>query len=126
MKTPSLNGAHPFTATTVFMCGGLLIWAADFLAVYVIAAIACAKGYASSTVLGIPFVAFVATASTLLALAATVWLVRTAVRRLREQGDGGSRFIYFLAASLGGMALLAIFFNVLPAWLLATECGGGV
>ena len=123
MKMPSLNGAHPFTATTVFMCGGLLIWAADFLAVYVIAAIACAKGFASSTVLGVPFVAFVATVVTLLAVAATVWLVRVAVGQLRAQGERGSRFIYFLAASLGGMALLAIFFNVLPAWLLASECG---
>ena len=123
MKTPSINGAHPFTATTVFMCGGLLIWAADFFFVYVIAAIACAKGYASSTVLGVPFVAFVATVVTLLAAAATVLLVRVAVGQLRAQGERGSRFIYFLAASLGGMALLAIFFNVLPAWLLATECG---
>ena len=123
MKTPSLNAAHPFTATTVFMCGGLLIWAADFLVVYVIAAIACAKGYASSTVLGVPFVAFVASVVTLLAVAATVWVVRVAVGQLRARGERGARFIYFLAASLGGMALLAIFFNVLPAWLLATECG---
>lgn len=123
MKTSSLNGTHPFTATAVYMCGGLLIWAADFLLIYVIAAVACAKGYATNVVAGVPFVAFVSTAVTAVAVVATVWLVRTAVRQLRAQGEQASRFIYFLAASLGGMALLAIFFNVLPAWLLATECG---
>lgn len=116
------DDVHPFTLTTLFMCGGLLIWAADFLLVYVIAAIACAKGYAVDTIAGVPFVAFVATVITLIGIAATVLLLRIAIRKLRAQTQEANRFIYTLTASVAGMATLAMFFNVLPAWLLATEC----
>ena len=116
------EGVHPFTLTTVFICGGLLIWAADFLLVYVIAAVACAKGFAMNTIAGMPFVAFVATIITLVAIVATVLLLRIAIRKLRAQTQEANRFIYTLTASIAGMATLAMFFNVLPAWLLATEC----
>lgn len=120
------QAVHRFTPTTLFICGGLLIWAADFLILYVIAAIACAKGFAALTVAGLPFVAFVGTVLTLLAGVATGLLMRVAIRRLRAAGasDESIRFIYFVAASIGGLAAIAIFFNALPAWLLATECGG--
>jgi uncharacterized membrane protein len=113
-----------FTPTTLIICAGLLIWAADFLIVYVVAAIECAKGFAALTIAGLPFVAFVGTALTLLAGIATGLLMRVAIRRLRAAGAGDEavRFIYFLAASIGGLAAIAIFFNALPAWLLATEC----
>ncbi len=113
---------HPFTLTTLFMCGGLLIWAADFLIVYVIAAIACAKGWVMGTIAGMPFVAFIATVITVIAIAATVLLLRIAIRKLRAQTQEANRFIYTLTASIAGMGTLAMFFNVLPAWLLATEC----
>lgn len=113
---------HPFTLTTLFICGGLLIWAADFVLVYVVAAIACAKGHATDTIAGIPFVAFVATVITIVAIAATLLLLRTAIRRLRAQTQEANRFIYTLTMSIAGMATLAMFFNVVPAWLLAMEC----
>lgn len=114
-----------FTSTTVFICGGLLIWAADFLLLYVVAALACAKGFAHVRVAGLPFVAFFGTLVTLGAMAGTALIVRVAVRRLRAAGDSDRalRFIYLLAGSLGRLALVAIFFNALPAWLLATDCG---
>lgn len=72
MSQRSGDDVHPFTLTTLFMCGGLLIWAVDFLIVYCIAAIACAKGWVMGTIAGMPFVAFVATVVTLIAIAATV------------------------------------------------------
>jgi hypothetical protein len=118
------DAVHHFTPTTLFICGGLLIWAADFLIVYVVAAIACAKGFAAWTIVGLPFVAFVGTATTLLAGIGTGLLMRAAIRRLRAAGesDASVRFIYCLAGSIGALAAIAIFFNALPAWLLATEC----
>lgn len=122
MNAERQDSVHPFTLTTMFICGGLLIWAADFLLVYVIAAIACAKGFASGTIAGVPFVAFVATLITLGAIAATVLLLRIAIRKLRAHTQEANRFIYALTASIAGMAILAMFYNVLPAWLLAGEC----
>lgn len=116
------DSVHPFTLTTVFICGGLLIWAADFLLVYVIAAVACAKGFAMNSIAGMPFVAFVSTVITVVATFSTVLLLRFAIRKLRAQTQEANRFIYTLTASIAGMATLAMFFNVLPAWLLATEC----
>ena len=122
MNKLSGNDVHPFTLTSLFMCGGLLIWAADFLIVYCVAAIACAKGWVMDTVAGMPFVAFVATVVTVIAIAATVLLLLIAIRKVRAHTQDANRFIYTLTASIAGMATLAMFFNVLPAWLLATEC----
>lgn len=116
---------HRFTPTALFVCGGLLIWAADFMIIYVVAAIACARDFAAITIAGLPFVAAFGTALTAGAVAATVLLMGVATRRLRAQGQSEQsvRFIYFLAGAIGGLSLIAILFNALPAWLLATECG---
>ena len=118
---------HRFIPMALFICGSLLIWASDFLAVYVIAALACAKGWAELTVVGLPFVAFIGTMLTLAACIGTLAILRFAVKRLQANGqlDPSMRFIYFLAAAIGMLALIAILYNALPAWLLATECGRG-
>jgi hypothetical protein len=114
-----------FTPTALFVCAGLLIWAADFLLVYVIAAIACAKGFAGVTVLGLPFVAVVGTVLTLAACLATAVVLRIGVRHLQANGSLGQsvRFIYFLAAAIGAISLIAILFNAIPAWVLGAQCG---
>lgn len=115
---------HRFTPTALFICGGMLIWATDFIALYVIAAVACAKGFASLTLAGMPFMVFVGTLLTLAAWAGTIVLLRLGSKRLDENGrlDASQRFIYFLVAAIGMLALIAILYNALPAWLLATEC----
>ncbi len=114
-----------FTPPALFMCGGILIWASNFLAIYVIAAIACAKGWAALTIGGMPFVAFIGTVLTIVAGAGTAFVLRAGLKRLRANGqlDESVRFIYFLAAAIGMLALVAILYNALPAWFLATECG---
>jgi hypothetical protein len=127
MSAEAPREGRRFTPTAVFMCGGILIWATDFLAIYVIAAIAFAKGWAALTVAGMPFVAFVGTALTIAAGAGTVGVLSVGLKRLRANGqlDESVRFLYFLAAAIGMLALVAIFYNALPAWFLATECGRG-
>lgn len=116
---------HRFTPTALFICGGMLIWATDFLALYVIAAIACAKGFASITLAGLPIVAFIGTMLTVCAVVGTIVLLRVGLRRLARNGqlDDSRRFIYFLVSAIGMLALIAILYNALPAWWLATECG---
>ncbi len=123
MSPPSdSSSTHRFTPTALLLCGGLLIWAADFLIVYVVAAVACAKGYAASSIAGVPFVTFIGTSVTLLAGLATAALVRVVLGRWRDRDDGPSGFMYFLALTISLIALLAMFFNVLPVWLLSSEC----
>jgi hypothetical protein len=113
-----------FTPIAIFICAGLLIWAADFLIIYVVAAVACAKGYEQTTIAGIPFVAFVGTAVTLVAAGGTWAVLHVAILRLKKipDADTSLRFVYFLAGAIATLGLLAMLFNVLPAWLLATQC----
>jgi hypothetical protein len=115
---------HRFTPIAIFICAGLLIWAGDFLIIYVVAAVACAKGYAETIIFGIPLVAFVGTAITIAAGGATWAVLQIAISRLRKypEADASARFIYFLAGAVATLGLLAILFNALPAWLLATQC----
>lgn len=115
---------HRFAPTALFVCGGLLIWAADFLFVYVAAAIVCSR-YAQLTLAGMPLVMVITLGSTVLACAATLALMWFAARRARGDGEAGAsvRFIYFLASAIGALALVAIVFNALPGLLLATDCG---
>ncbi|MFO7304083.1 MAG: hypothetical protein C0P74_001080 [Gammaproteobacteria bacterium] len=121
--TAEADDARRFLPTTLFICAGLLFWAADFLATYVIAALACARGFALSSVVNIPFVAFVGSVLTVVAGSGTLVIVLISARRLQgTELDTSARFIYFLASTMGVIGLVAIAFNALPAWLLANEC----
>lgn len=124
MSVEAPHEGHRFTPTALFICGGILIWAGDFLAVYVIAALACAKGWVELTIAGMPIVAFIGTILTIAACAGTAAILRIGLKRLQANGrlDASMRFIYFLAAAIGMLALIAILFNALPAWFLAAEC----
>lgn len=127
MSIEAPSEGHRFTPTALFICGGLLIWASDFLAVYVIAAIVCAKGWQELAVAGVPLVAFIGTVLTVAAGAGTIALLRIGWKRLQMNGtlDQSRRFIYFLTAAIGMLALVAILFNALPVWLLPTQCVQG-
>lgn len=120
------NGAarRRFTPTVLFMCGGLLIWALDFVIVYVAAALVCAQQQAHATVLGIPVVTFIGIVASVLACAATAVIMWIAAQRLRNEPSAGAstRFINFIAIAVGAMALFAIVLNALPALLLAFDC----
>jgi hypothetical protein len=43
---------HRFASTTFLITGGLLVWMADFVFVYVFVAVACARGFADIVILG--------------------------------------------------------------------------
>ncbi len=68
-----------FTRTAFVVWSGLLIWAADFLLVYVFAAVACARGFADVQVSGVgivlfaQFVSFLAAALAALGMIGIVW-----------------------------------------------------
>ena len=111
-----------FPLTALFTAAGLLIWAADFLFIYIFAAIACARGYADLTVFGagiVPLVSFVATVA---ALVATGLVIRAGARRAGTGGPSSGAFLGGVAAIAALLALIAILFTGLPVLLLRT-CG---
>ena len=111
-----------FPRTALFTAAGLLIWAADFLFIYVFAAVACARGYANATVLGAGIVPLASFVATVFALAATGAIIAAGARRAGRTGSGNGAFLGSLAAIAALVALIAIVFTALPGLMLRT-CG---
>ena len=111
---------HPFTRTAFLILGGLLVWIADFVFVYVFAAVACARGFADVSWFGVPIVTMMTLLASAIAGAATVLVVRCGYRLQRDAAtDEQSRFIGFVALASGGIALLALMLLVLPALVIS-------
>lgn len=116
------NREHRFTPTILFIVGSLLIWLANFVIVYVIGALACARGFADVRILGIPLVSIAATASSLAAAAVTVALLRKGHIALRDRyASEHSRFIGFVALMTSALAFIALVLVALPP-LMVVAC----
>ena len=113
-----------FTPTFFYLTGGLIVWAVRFLAVYIIVALACARGWAEATFLGLRVVDSVPILATILGVAACLALILTAVARLRAlpagRGAENSRFVHVVAALIAGIAILAMVFETAPVFFLAS------
>jgi len=113
---------YPFTQTTFLMMGGLLVWMADFVVVYVFAAVACARGFAGVSWFGVPIVTLVTLLASLVAGVVTGLIVRRGYLLQRNVAtDEQSRFIGFVALASGGIALIALMLLVLPV-LMVSAC----
>lgn len=113
---------HRFTATTFLVAGGLVVWIADFVVVYVFAALACARGFADARLLGLPIVTAVTLLASLLAGVITVWIGRRGYRLHSDPGlDEHTRFIGFVTFAAGALALVALVLLVMPA-LTTSAC----
>lgn len=116
---------HRFASTTFLLTGGLLIWMTNFLVVYVVAALACARGFAHLQVAGMNIVPAVTTVTSLAAAAATVALVTIVRKRLRSSGSNDHvTFIAFVATATCFIALVALVMLALPP-LLVGVCSRG-
>ena len=111
-----------FTLTALQLWGGLLVWAAYFLAVYVVAALACARGFAGVRVAGLDVVTFVSAAGLVVSVAVTAALVIVTRRRALAEPARGARFADRLGWTLGLLALLALAWTAVPHLLLRTGC----
>ncbi len=96
-----------FSRSAFFACAGLLIWAADFLFVYVFTALACERGFGHT-------VPWASAAAGVVSAAGAVAVILAGVR--------GNTFIGRLAASVAALALVAIGFIALPGLLLPRAC----
>lgn len=115
---------HRFTPTAFFIWSGLLVWAADFLFIYVFAALACARGFAHLRIAGFPIVPVATTLASILALLVTAAMAWFALQRARggPSSDQHSQFILFLALALSALAMIAIVWSSLPPLLLRVGC----
>ena len=110
---------RPFTSTIFLLAGGLLVWLADFAFVYVFAAVACARGFADSSIVGLPLVPAVATLASLGAGLVTVWLLRRGYRLHHDTAlDEHDSFIGFVALATCVIALVALLMLILPPLLI--------
>lgn len=119
------NGTPPerrFTVAAFRLWGGLLVWAAYFLLVYVVAALACERGFADVRVAGIDVLPFVTVAGLALSVAATAALLIVTRRGARVEPGRGARFADLLGWTVGLLALLALAWTALPHLLLRTGC----
>jgi hypothetical protein len=106
----------PFTRAFLLMFAGFLIWSVHFLAVYVFAALACARGFAQIEWLGTGVTQWAIGALTLGALAAVA-----AVLVFPERRDGnGSNFVRWTSLTVGLLSALSIVWQALPAYLVPT------
>jgi hypothetical protein len=106
---------------------GMLAWALHFTVAYGVTALACARGLADRTVLGLPLVTALVAGATALALAATAVVAARAARRLQgglsgEAGEDDPRFTAWLGAAVALLAALAILWQTVPA-LVLRPCG---
>jgi hypothetical protein len=110
-----------FTRTALYLTGTLLVWAADFLFLYVFAALACARGWSRATVFGMSAIPAASALCTVAALAATAAIVALARRdlTLRECAQSPTRSIALTAAVL---AAIAIALTALPGAMVRETC----
>jgi hypothetical protein len=115
---------HRFAPTIFFIWSGLLIYALEFLFVYVFAALACARRFTHVQWLGMPLVPLATTVSGALAVTAIGAVMWIAARRNRMEAntDEHTRFIRFLAIAGGGLSLLGLLWLMLPPLLLSSAC----
>jgi hypothetical protein len=118
------TGEEPrFAPAAAWVWGGLLSWAAYFLAIYVFAALACERGFAGTRLAGVAVVPLAAVLGLLVTLAVNARLALVARARLRASPERpSSAFRDFLAWALALLGALALVWTALPLLLLQTGC----
>ncbi|MDQ3143860.1 MAG: hypothetical protein M3Q57_03145 [Pseudomonadota bacterium] len=90
-----------------FMLGGLIVWAVQFFALYIIASVFM------TTTLSRVLTAII----TIACLAADGWLLRHALAKRAERADDIARWRATLAALAAALSLIAVAWQGLPALL---------
>ncbi|WP_207462360.1 hypothetical protein [Azospirillum sp. SYSU D00513] len=115
-----------FPTTFAAMLSPFIIWAAQFMAVYGINGLACARGLSDRTLLGLPLVPVLVTAVTLLALLLTLAVLVKALvgggPAAHVQSGAPRSFARWMTAAGAVSCLLAILWVGLPA-LMVPACG---
>lgn len=113
---------HRFTSTTFLITGGLLVWIAVFAALYIFAAVACARHFADADVFGLRLIPTLSVALCALGATINIYLFRRGWRdRLCASRDEHSRFLAFVTLATSALGLVALVMLALPP-LLVQAC----
>ncbi len=120
-------GDTDFIRKSLFMLGGLLVWAAHFTVVYTFNALACARRFADLDVMGVGVVPFVVVGTTVLAFVGTLAVLLLALFRRGPAWASRDRkpvndFLRYTTITIAALSLVAIAWNGLPA-LIVPSCG---
>jgi uncharacterized membrane protein YedE/YeeE len=107
----------PFARTALRIWSGAIVWGAHFTAIYAFAALACARGHARRSMLGLDLVTLVVFVATVLAFVATLAIVHRALR------NEVPSFENWLAASVAALAALAIVWEGFVPVFILRPCG---
>jgi uncharacterized membrane protein len=116
---PNPGKRERFAPTALLVWSGLLIWALNFLCIYIFAALACARRFSHLTIAGLPIVPAVTSAVSVATFAATLAFMWVALKRGKP---AESTLLRFLALTLGTLALLATAWVALPPLILDNRC----
>jgi hypothetical protein len=116
--------ASRFTITTFLVTGGLLIWSLDFTFAYTFVALACARGFAHSRVLGLPLLPVTIAISSVVSLAGVVALTLLGLRTLRSERSAwvAAPFLERVAVVCSVLAGVAILWTGMVAGLPPPRC----
>ena len=95
---------------------GLLVWAGHFVIAYAFTALACARGFADTTVFGagiVPVTVALLTAAALSLIA----LAAIAADRLRRMRPATTRFVGRVGLLVGALSFIAVILTALPTYL---------
>lgn len=105
-----------FTRTALRMFSGPLIWGVHFLAIYVFAAVACAReSFNPALVAAVPWAVL---GMTLLAATALLAMIVPAIRVAKHSRDDASVFIPWATAAFAALALIAVIWETLPVLMV--------
>ena len=112
-----------FISPMLFMLVGLLIWAAHFTVIYGFNALACARGFETASIGGLPAVPLGVIIVTLLALgclAVTGYLAWNGRQPVLPNGSGREVTQFVRQISLLGVAIaaLGVTWEAIPAFLI--------
>jgi hypothetical protein len=96
----------------LYLLGGLVVWAARFLGVYIFAAVACARGTPE-------LVPPVMAGTALLGGAICIALILHAMRKLKAGvPEENAHFIHIVAALVAGISILAMAWEIVPVLII--------
>ncbi len=112
---------------SLFMVGGLIVWAVQFTVIYGFNAIACARRFHEVDILGMGVVPLVVTAATVVAVLVTAAILLAAYRRIGPARDARddkpvNDFMRYTTITIAALSLVAIVWNGVPA-LIVPSCG---
>ena len=109
-----MTAAPNFTVSTLRISSGVIIWTLHFLTIYGFVALVCARELSGLRWLGIGVAPLAIGVATLIAAAALIAMIVSAMRR------GASSFTEWMTAALAALGLIAVVWESLAVLMVPT------